>query len=318
MGGTSKRGDDLCRQTRARGSFQSIVSCERLVVVRLAAAAMALVVGTAAPAPAWAGNGQPEAAPKADSLSETDVPASEADKARELAQNGRSLYWNGDYRQAIEAFTEAYELVADPNLLYNISAAYEKLGEYDQALSYLDRYAPEAPEEEKDAIAARRRELEAAKAEATKEPDPGPGPLPDDPADPDGPEGPTDPGTIEPTDTGFERPKVMGGLGWALVGVAGAGLAVGAGFGIASLSQSKRGRDECFDDGGDLRCPSSARSPLEAARRDAIIADVGFGVAVLATAAALTVMGIRLRARKRAQDQPPKVSLGGLGATLRF
>jgi hypothetical protein len=112
----------------------------------------------------------------------------------------------------------------------------------------------------------------------------------------------------------------MGGLGWGLVGVAGAGLAVGAGFGIAALSQTRRGRDACFDDAGSLRCPTSAQDSLEAAQRNAIIADVGFGVAVLATAAALTVLGVRLRARKRDDSRPPEptVSLDGLGATLRF
>lgn len=272
---------------------------------------MALAVGTALPPTARAGVGQPEAAPEttdATAPANAQSPDADADRARQLAQEGRSLFWDGDYEAAIEAFSAAHALVADPNLLYNISAAYEKLGDFDRALDYLDRYQPDAPEDEHDAIAARRRELERAKTTAETQRDPEPPPT-EDPV----------PGPAAPApDEGERAPRLMGALGWSLVGVAGAGLAVGAGFGIAALGQSNRGRAQCFDDAGTLRCPTSAQAPLDAARRNAIIADVGFGVAVLATAAALTVLGVRLKARKRAQRGKADVSWRGLGASVAF
>lgn len=252
----------------------------------------------------------PEATPTEEpAAGDTDseaAPESPTEQAKILAQDGRRLFWQGEYEAAIEAFEAAHALAADPNLLFNIATAYEKLENYEQAIAYLDRYTPDAPAEEKDALTAKRNELQQA-LEAAREPRPA-GPIPEGP-------------TPDPAPTPEPRKPVMGALGWSMVGVAVAGLGVGVGFGSASLVRSREGRDSCTETGGDLVCPSSAEAVLVDARRNAIIADVGFGVAVLATAAALTIMGVRLKARRQAQDDNSKggiVTLQGLGARVRF
>jgi tetratricopeptide (TPR) repeat protein len=52
----------------------------------------------------------------------------------ELNERGSSLYAEGDYRRAVELFLQAYAIDGDPNLLFNIAACYEGLGDRDGAL----------------------------------------------------------------------------------------------------------------------------------------------------------------------------------------
>jgi len=61
--------------------------------------------------------------------------ATEAESARiaELNEAGARAYNGRNYRVAIEKFVEAYAIDHDPNLLFNIARAYEKLGEIDAA-----------------------------------------------------------------------------------------------------------------------------------------------------------------------------------------
>lgn len=52
----------------------------------------------------------------------------------ELNERGSSLYSAGDYRRAVELFLQAYAVDGDPNLLFNIAACYEGLGDRDGAI----------------------------------------------------------------------------------------------------------------------------------------------------------------------------------------
>ena len=52
----------------------------------------------------------------------------------ELNERGSSLYAEGDYRRAVELFLQAYAVDGDPNLLFNIAACYEGLGDRDGAI----------------------------------------------------------------------------------------------------------------------------------------------------------------------------------------
>jgi tetratricopeptide (TPR) repeat protein len=53
---------------------------------------------------------------------------------------GEQHYLRGRYEEAIAEFEEAYRLTSAPALLFNISQAYEKLGDLPQARAYLARY----------------------------------------------------------------------------------------------------------------------------------------------------------------------------------
>jgi tetratricopeptide (TPR) repeat protein len=62
---------------------------------------------------------------------------------------GRRLSQIGRYEDAVEEFRRAYELRADPRLLYEIAETYARLGASNQARFYYGRYlatAPEAPD----------------------------------------------------------------------------------------------------------------------------------------------------------------------------
>lgn len=52
----------------------------------------------------------------------------------ELNERGSALYADGDYRRAVELFLQAYAVDGDPNLLFNIAACYEGLGDRDAAI----------------------------------------------------------------------------------------------------------------------------------------------------------------------------------------
>jgi tetratricopeptide (TPR) repeat protein len=64
------------------------------------------------------------------------VEASPDDDARvvELNERGSRLYAEGDYRRAVELFLQAYAIEGDPNLLFNVAACYEGLGDRDAAI----------------------------------------------------------------------------------------------------------------------------------------------------------------------------------------
>jgi tetratricopeptide (TPR) repeat protein len=88
-----------------------------------AALALAVPFLLAAPRPAFA---QASAGPAPD----------EAARALELNDAGSSLYAAGDYAGALRAFQQAYALVAEPNLLFNIAGCNERLGQRTQAVEY--------------------------------------------------------------------------------------------------------------------------------------------------------------------------------------
>ena len=91
-----------------------------------------LGTGTAA---ADEGNAVRAPAPPAAFASAGEDPAS-ADEGRvvELNERGSALYADGDYRRAVELFLQAYAVGSDPNLLFNIAACYEGLGDRDAAI----------------------------------------------------------------------------------------------------------------------------------------------------------------------------------------
>jgi tetratricopeptide (TPR) repeat protein len=70
------------------------------------------------------------------------------ERAKELYLNGKELYNQGRYEQAITAWTEAYDLDPAPLLLLNLSNAYERSGDFEKALEALQAYRPYAKPEE--------------------------------------------------------------------------------------------------------------------------------------------------------------------------
>jgi tetratricopeptide (TPR) repeat protein len=70
-----------------------------------------------------------------------------ADEAARIHfEAGTSYYETGDYELALQEFTHSYDLSHRPELQYNLSLTYEKLGDLDAAVEALDRYLKEGPD----------------------------------------------------------------------------------------------------------------------------------------------------------------------------
>ncbi|HEY7373235.1 MAG TPA: tetratricopeptide repeat protein [Polyangia bacterium] len=86
----------------------------------------------------------PAAAPPAAPLPPGDAAAPPATPQEAEMQThralGHKLYRLGRYEEAVAAFRRAYEVKADPRLLFDIAECYRELGAVDQALFYYDRY----------------------------------------------------------------------------------------------------------------------------------------------------------------------------------
>jgi hypothetical protein len=67
--------------------------------------------------------------------------------ATELKSRADSAMEDGAFATAIESYRASYVLSHNPALLYNMGNAYERLGDYPNALAYLERFAAVAPAE---------------------------------------------------------------------------------------------------------------------------------------------------------------------------
>jgi hypothetical protein len=87
--------------------------------------------------PAWAQQPTPHEAPPPD--------ADKLERAKALKAQGDAAMDSGRPADAIIAYSAAYELSADPALLYNRGRALQALTEYPRALDELERFDREAP-----------------------------------------------------------------------------------------------------------------------------------------------------------------------------
>jgi tetratricopeptide (TPR) repeat protein len=101
----------------------------------------------------------------------------EAAKAHFLA--GSAYYEQANYADAVKEFVEAHRLSKRPDLLYNISVCYERLGRWDEAIDALRQYLTERPSAPDRAVIEsriqnfeQRRDQERAQREAAATPPP--------------------------------------------------------------------------------------------------------------------------------------------------
>jgi tetratricopeptide (TPR) repeat protein len=106
----------------------------------------------------------------------------DAAKAHFLA--GSAYYEQANYGDAVKEFIEAHRLSKRPDLLYNISVCYERLGRWDDAIASLQQYLTERPEapdraviESRVANYQQRRDQELARAAAPPPPPTAPPPT---------------------------------------------------------------------------------------------------------------------------------------------
>ncbi len=219
------------------------------------ALALATLGGAVGPS-AWAQDPVEEPAPRTD-----------LDRAKELSKRSTQLYAEARYEEAVDALREAYSLVPNAVLLYNIATPLERLGRWDEALEALKGYRPSAKPGELDAVDRRiaNLELKVAQERADRE-------------------------AIEnarnaPPPATRKGPPAGA---WVLLGTGVVGLGSGTVFTLRALSARTEWTGQCTE--GDVRiCPQGADAAVQRDRTSSIIADVSWVVGVGATGAGLAI-----------------------------
>jgi tetratricopeptide (TPR) repeat protein len=152
------------------------------------------------------------------------------DEARALFEAGRTAYEGARYDAALNYFTQAYQIVPRPALLFNMAAAADRLQRSEQALEWYRQYITELPEApNRQTVERRITFLEGILAEQRSQRE-----QEDDTQTTETQTGPTGPA---------DRPSGGGDITgewwfWTIIAVAVVGLAVGIGAGVAVSSQS--------------------------------------------------------------------------------
>jgi tetratricopeptide (TPR) repeat protein len=220
-----------------------------------------------------------ETAKKKPAAGQTDADS----EARRLFKEGDKLYAEGDYEGAVRAFEKSYELSQQPALQYNLANAYERLGRYDDGVKALQLYEPHAASDEREVVRRRIKKLQE-RAEQQKKEAPAASP-PSAPATAEAPASaepaPAPAPTPEGEQTTAAGPPV---LSYVLLGVGAVGIGVGSYFGLQALSSKSDAEKLCPSAGGKRTCPATADDALSSNTRNAVVADVGFGVGIAALA----------------------------------
>jgi tetratricopeptide (TPR) repeat protein len=216
---------------------------------------------------------------------------SPAKKAQAKARftKAKQLYKQGKYRAAIDELQAALEL--DPEgaeLVYNLGVIHEKLTEVETAIIYYKKYIAMVPDQqEKDRVKEIIQRLKGAKTEVApvKSAEPPPPPAATSSEAPPPPPPPPKKGRMD-------------GLVVGSIVVAGAGLVTGVVFGALAMGDRVQG-NPTTDDNTTYQDLENRR---DKAKQEALIADIGFGVAAVGTVTALVLYFAR---DKKTDDAPP-------------
>ncbi len=243
------------------------------------ATALAVTLAVFAPVPARAGASSPDEAAPAD-----------ADRLRDLYARGQAAFDAGSYETAIETFEEAFAIADDPTLLFNISLCYDRLGNYDKALEYLDRYAQRAPEGEQADLERRRASLEARQERATRE---GTKTVEPEPTTSEPP-----PAQTPSQDAAPPSDRLMSPAAWVFTGIGAAAFGTAIGLGAASLARANGA--ECENRGGTTLCTERGADDAQASRNLALGADIAIGIGAASAVVVIAIVGARAAKRNKA------------------
>ncbi|MCB9765650.1 MAG: hypothetical protein H6739_38105 [Alphaproteobacteria bacterium] len=215
-------------------------------------------------------------------------------RAKELFENGRTLYDEGRYEDAIVAWKESYKLSGQPVLLFNIANAYERMGEYDKAIDALGRYRAFAPASERDSLDRRLKNLEERRDEQASA-----GPPPPDPG------GSSSQGTTRSASSFPVVPVALFGAGAAALGTS-------AVFGLRARSARAEAEGLCVAETG--LCPYEASDALARDTSSSLIADISLAVGVAALTGGTTALLLGRGDRVAISASP----FGGVSLHARF
>jgi len=225
-------------------------------------------------------------------------------RARELYENGARLYDEGLYEDAIAAWKAAHDLSERPLLLYNIANAYERIGQYQEALDHLNRYRALAPSSERETLERRMRNIERRLEEEQAAGG-----------------GTTDNGAASLTVVSTTTSSAPAGphpAGVGLIVGGGVGLALGGVFGGLALDERAQARALCVEvTGQDPLCPSDAKTHADADRRYSLGGDIALAAGGVALGAGVIILIIDATSPdKSAMRLLPSVGPSGAAVTL--
>jgi tetratricopeptide (TPR) repeat protein len=196
-------------------------------------------------------------------------PSKAADPRAEAAvhyREGVAAFDAGRFADALAAFTEAYNLSSETDLLYNLGVCSEKVGDREKAIAYYQLYLEEKPDAADAAeVKARLEALKAGPAAAPPTPSPAAGkaPAPVPSVDADGV------GTVAEgaADEGKRNPNIGPAL---LMGLGGLVVVTGALTAASAYKSYKDLESTCS--------PDCSGGKVDAVKRVALAADIQFAV----------------------------------------
>lgn len=233
------------------------------------------------------------------------APGSEAAaEVEELNAAAVEAFKAKDYDEAARLFEAAYDKNPEPNYLFNIGRVYEEKGDFEKAIEWYDKFIhlPEVELQDREIALERLRVLRAIVAESKAENEPAQAVPQDEPKD-------------EPTDGRKPTPPLRI-AGYVLLGIGGAVLVAGAGFGGAAVQRNNE-----LDDLNTLEQRDDA---IDKGKRNALIADSLFisGGVIALTGLVLTLVSLKKSGKGNGQraSVAPTYTRGGAGvaASVRF
>ncbi|HQP34298.1 MAG TPA: tetratricopeptide repeat protein [Polyangiaceae bacterium] len=262
-------------------------------MVRLIRRAFPLLMGLGLGLGVWSGQAR-------DAVGQTaHATASPAAKAEAKARftKAKALYKQGKYRAAVEELEAARAL--DPegvDLVYNLAVVHEKMAEIDKAIEYYKLFVTMVEDPaEKERVSGIVQRLEGARTEiapvpSTSATEPSPPPPPDESASP-----PPAPPPPPPGKGRFDGWVVTTGL------LAGAGLATGVVLGVKANGEKIGGTPVT----NEATSYENLQDRNDRAKKLALFADVGFGVAVVGAVTCALLYFTRDAAPSEEAPKPP-------------
>jgi len=201
-------------------------------------------------------------------------------RAKALYANGKMLFDEGRFNEAIKAWQEAHNLTKRPLLLYNIALAHEALGQFSEAIEVLFQYRIYAPKEEQPSLLEKIEEWEAkakkiAESRAAEE-----RAAADKKANQEREEAllKQEPTPVPSVVRAPKRPRGAAAVLWGSTAVlAGGGVA----FALLSNKHGKAADEHCDATEGVKVCTEDAAQAFNRQRNFAILADTSWGLSIV-------------------------------------
>lgn len=192
-------------------------------------------------------------------------------KGRELFLQAEGHYAAGRYAKAVKLYLKVYAMTQHPDMLFNAANAYERMGEFQRAATYLRRYAASPGAEDVEVCMERIGRLEAAHEQRQREVQ-----------------------VLRASSRQDARARQarrrgqrVSVLSYVLLGVGVGALGGSVATGLLSNKAGDDAAAKCAESG---ICLSQAKTDLDRERRFALVSDVLLGVGAAAAGTGLVLL----------------------------